>query len=166
MYDQWLNLKTNYSIPYINKRFRFNNIEDCNILTDFIINRINTSSDLYQMFDYIGDIFYYNIDNKEIYYYMNIPINMHKPSIIKNTIYFEITLQYGDKITNINSIGRKMSTIGSESKSILLHPVIKIFQSLPFQLLDIVHLDEDLFSEFIYIEKYHNKIYRLLKSYM
>jgi hypothetical protein len=159
-------INLNYQIGFDNILFKFENNDDCINLVDFIINRINTSSDLYQMFEYLSDILYYDLNEKKIEYYLNIPINCHVPKQKSNTLFFQITLEYGDKITNILEIGSKKSNIGSESKSVLIHPVLRIFNSYPLQLIDVIHFDEDLFAEYTDINKYHDKLYRALKSYI
>ena len=97
-------------------------------------------------------------------YFENVPINSHKPYKKENQLFFILTLEYGNKETNILKIDKKVSSIGS--KSILIHPVIKIYHSYPTSLIDIVHFNEDLFAEYTDITKYHNKLFRLLKSYL
>jgi hypothetical protein len=173
-------INMNYNIPFISNKIKFETIEDCNILVDIIYRRINTSSDIYQMFGYFSDIMYYNIKEKEIYYYINIPININLQNSINDilnnnninnednidNIYFQLTLEYGDKVTDILNIGRKVSNIGTESKSTLIHPVLKIFNSNNNTIIDIIHFDEDLFAEFYDSNKYLNKFFRILKSYL
>jgi hypothetical protein len=158
-------INLNYNIPFECREFNFSTMDDINILTEHIIHRINTSSGLYQMFGYLSDIFYYNTNDRKIFYFENIPINTHSPKKSENTIFFEITLDYGNKITDINHIGRKVSMIGTESKSTLIHPILKIYNSYPIYLIDVIHFDEDLFAEFTDKDKYHYKLFRLLKSY-
>jgi hypothetical protein len=160
-------INLNYNIMFENKEFDFNNIYDCNVLCEYIINRINTSSDLYQMFGVVSDIIYYNVKNKKITYFHNIPFNAHIPIQDNNHLFFVITLEYGDnKVTDIFKIGRKVSSIGTESNSTLIHPVIKIYNSYPYYLIDIIHFDEDLFAEFNDKNKYYNKLFRIIKSYL
>jgi hypothetical protein len=158
-------INLNYNIPFECREFNFSTMDDINILTEHIIHRINTSSGLYQMFGYLSDIFYYNTNDRKIFYFENIPINTHSPKKSENTIFFEITLDYGNKISDINHIGRKVSMIGTESKSTLIHPILKIYNSYPIYLIDVIHFDEDLFAEFTDKDKYHYKLFRLLKSY-
>jgi len=156
----------NYDIKFKYVTFDFRDINNCKQITEHIMNRFNTSSDLYQMFGFLSDIFYYNIEEKNIIYFENVPINSHKPYKKENQLFFILTLEYGNKETNILKIGKKVSSIGTESKSTLIHPVIKIYNSYPTSLIDIVHFDEDLFAEYTDISKYYDKLFRLLKSYL
>ena len=134
-------------------------------LIETIVRRINNSSAMYQMFGFIGDIFYYNLKEKQTLYYKDIPINYYNRNLEKHIIRFVITLEYGNEITHdVSKLGEKYSKIGSESKSTLIHPVIRIYSS-ENRLLEVVHLDEDLYAEFNKPMLYKDRIYRLLKSY-
>jgi pyruvate/2-oxoglutarate dehydrogenase complex dihydrolipoamide dehydrogenase (E3) component len=156
----------NYNVPFPSREIEFNNIEDCISIVEYIIYRINTSSELYQMFGLLGDIFYLDINEKKIIYFEGVPINSHKPIIKTDTLFFVLTLEYGKKITEISEIGKKVSNIGTESHSTLIHPVIKIYNSYPLELIDVVHFDEDLFAEYVDRSKYYEKLFRTLKVYL
>ena len=134
-------------------------------LVQTIVRRINNSSAMYQMFGFIGDIIYYNLKENQILYYKDTPIKYFNRDLEKHIIRFVITLEYGNEITHdVSKIGQKYSEIGSESKSTLIHPVISIYSS-ENRLLEVVHLDEDLYAEFNKPLLYKDRIYRLLKSY-
>ena len=145
-------------------------ISTIDILVDHILYNINISSPLYQMYGKLSDTFY--IKNNEFIYYNAVPINFfrdikHSP----NRYYFVITLEYGNQpITNIIDLGQKISYLGFENKSPLLHPVIRIYQfhdeSKRIIEIDEVHFDEDLYSEFTYNMRYKNKLLRTIKMFL
>ena len=62
-------------------------------------------------------------------------------------------------------VGIKVSSIGSESKSTLLHPVITIVKN-NLVIIDIVHFDEDIFANYQDESKYYFKIMRMLHMFM
>jgi thioredoxin reductase len=63
----------NYNLPFKCKIFEFNGSLDIyEQLAKYILYRINTSSDLYQMHSVLCDNFYYNSYEKKIYYYENV----------------------------------------------------------------------------------------------
>jgi len=163
-------IKSFVSINYtcfLTSIFELNNDNSYVIFVDYILNRINMSSAIYQMFGYIGDMFYFNNQDKHVLYYHDIPINYYynNNNNCENFLRFVITLEYGDiHLYDIRKIGQKFSKLGSESKSSLLHPVIKIFNNSD-QLIEIVHFDEDLYSDFTDKLAYKDRIIRLLKSY-
>jgi hypothetical protein len=172
-------MNMNYNIPFDNLLFDLNFENELSNLIDLIIFRLNTSSDLYQMFGFISDIFYYDRYCNKMYYYMNVPTNINfgntvhnfmtrNKEIENNNIYFVLTLEYGDKVYNINEIGKKFSNIGSESKSKLIHPIIKVYNpNLEINnIMDIQHFDEDLFAEFYDKEKYVYKLFRYIRSFI
>ena len=159
-------INLNYNIPFAGKEIEFSSINDCTSLVEYIIYRINTSSELYQMFGFLGDIFYLDINEKKIIYFEGVPINSHNPINKEDNLFFVLTLEYGKKITELSEIGKKVSNIGTESQSTLIHPVIKIYNSYPLELIDIVHFDEDLFAEYIDRSKYYEKLFRTLKVYL
>jgi thioredoxin reductase len=145
-------------------------ISTIDILVDHILYNINISSPLYQMYGKLSDTFY--IKNNEFIYYNAVPINFfrdikHSP----NRYYFVITLEYGNQpITNMIDLGQKISYLGFENKSPLLHPVIRIYQfhdeSKRIIEIDEVHFDEDLYSEFTYNMRYKNKLLRTIKMFL
>jgi hypothetical protein len=144
----------------------FNSVIDVNLIVRIITDRINTSSELYQMFGIIVDIFYYDIENKRITYVKNTKKSLISNKIVSQ-IYFMLSLEYGtNKINQIDKLGLKYSNIGSEVLSTLLHPVISIYNSSDDSLIDKVHLDEDLLAEFTKHNLYHDRIFRLFKSYL
>ena len=159
-------ININYQIPFDYVEFNFTTKDDIIKLVDHIIYRINTSSDIYQMFGYLGDIFYYNLQEGKVHYFKNVHIhgNYFKNDI--NIIIFKLTLDFGERETDIMKIGEKKSFIGSESRAHLIHPILKIYNSHPLSIIDIIHFDEELFSEFTDTSKYHEKLFRILKSFL
>jgi hypothetical protein len=144
----------------------FNSVFDVNLIVRIITDRINTSSELYQMFGIIVDIFYYDIENKRITYVKNTKKSLISDKIVSQ-IYFMLSLEYGTaKLKKIDELGFKYSNIGSEALSTLLHPVISSYNSSNDTPIDVVHLDEDLLAEFTNHSLYHDRIFRLFKSYL
>jgi thioredoxin reductase len=159
-------ININYQIPFDYVEFNFTTKDDIIKLVDHIIYRINTSSDMYQMFGYLGDIFYYNLEEEKIHYFKNVHINGNYFKNDINIIIFKIKLDFGERETDIMKVGEKKSFIGSESRAHLIHPILKIYNSYPLSIIDIIHFDEELFSEFTDTSKYHEKLFRILKSFL
>jgi hypothetical protein len=156
--------KINYDIPHEIKYFNINNVEDINILINFILDRLNTSSDIYQMYGFLGDIFLYNSKNKTLKYYSNINIVSNIINDYDYDIRFILKLDYGDVITNILSFDKQFSSLGNENYSTFLHPIIKITDNKN-NTIDIVHFIEDLYANFYDKKHYFDKFIRLFKSY-
>ena len=152
----------NYDIPFEKKEFNIITFEDLISFTKFIIYRINTSSDLYQMFKVLTDIFYFNIENKSILYYQSIKYNLELQKTYD--LKFILSLEFGAFVSDINKIGKKVTNIGTESNSTLIHPVLRIYTSLN-KCVDVIHFDEDLFAEFHDSSRYFYKLLRTLKPY-
>lgn len=137
-------------------------ISELSSLVNHIIQRINTSSALYQMYGYMCDMFYK--DATEFQYIRDVPIHhYHSDSSnwSEHISMFLLTLEYGDTpVTDIYKLGIRTTSIGKESRATLLHPVLRIFQKK--KLVDEVHFDEDLFTNFsdnsMYVEKMHRTL--------
>lgn len=176
-------VKINYS------NFTSITFTDINELSTHFYKRINLSSGLYQMHGQLCD-FFYKLDDKFVYYeqiplsylftYKNTKINIPK------NFFFILTLEYGFKSeTDIKLIGQSTTHIGAESKALLLHPILRIFDNrrndfnfddyfypsygnivLHSNLKDTIHFDEDLLSNFTNKQIYLEKFYRIMYSYM
>jgi hypothetical protein len=157
----------NYNIEFDNKLFYLKTIDDVEILTKHIVYKINNSPAMYQMFGSIGDILYFNREKGELLYYNDVLINRKSLNkfLPKEIVYFKIILDYGEMVTNINELGNKKSDIGNEGDSNLIHPIIIVYNNIHDEI-DIIHLDESLYSEYNAPNKYYNRIVRLFKSYM
>jgi len=152
------------------KKYDIIKLSTIDILVDHILYNINISSSLYQMYGKLSDTFF--IENNEFIYLNAVPINFfeglkHSPK----RYYFVITLEYGEtEITDITEFGKRISYVGFENKSPLLHPVIRIYQVLndlkTINEIDEVHFDEDLYSEFTYDLKYKDKLIRTIKMFL
>lgn len=137
-------------------------------LISHILKRINTASSLYQMYGYLCDFFY--VSDETIVYVSDI-IQDYAGSPdhrITGSFSFLLSLEYGeDRITDIYKMGQKVSDLGTESKSTLLHPVLRIFEHRESKkLVDIVHFDEDLLANYTFPEKYGDKFERVLRAYL
>lgn len=170
----------NYNIPFKTNIFNLNNF---NGLIRHIYNRINNSSHLYQMYGQLIDFFYYDEDSDEIIYYNNVNRQFVLGDYfnIKSDKYFTISLEYGNqKITDYTQFGKFITKVGHESKSSLLHPVLRVmnyqenfisnlvdvsqFMDHPL-LVDEIHFDEDVFANFTSFSKYYEKLFRSLRMY-
>lgn len=142
-----------------------NNIDE---LTKQFITRINTSSSLYQMYGQMCDIFYYNKTSDSFVYYNNMTnFSFISDTFSNDTTYFILQLEYGSPITNIMQIaeGRGDITKGKEIYSILLHPVIRVFNKEK-KLIDEIHFVEDILTNFNDIPTYHDKFLRTIKMFI
>ena len=159
----------NYSNQYDVQKF--NTKTNFKPLLDYIYKRINQSSALYQMYGKMCDIFYHDIKNGEVTYYSNVHINLLNSQMFKeiNHYFYSLTFEYGKTlITNIEELGRNEVTIGKESHSLLLHPILNIL--LPDangqkNLVERVHFSDDLLADFSNREKYYEKMGRTLRMF-
>ena len=147
-------LNLNYKIPFEINRFKFDGTLNCySQLTDHILTRINTASSIYQMYNVLVDIFYF--DNNEIIYYNDITLN--KAIEMNLSIFNVLKLNYGK---NTEYDLRHISDF-KERDPIFLHPEINIYTNNILQ--DTIIFKDDLTADFsskFYIEK----IKRSLKS--
>jgi thioredoxin reductase len=165
-------VNVNYNIGYDYKIMKLENNDDLTRVVDCIIERINTSSELYQMFSFMTDMIFYNPNSQRLIYYKNVPI-IHVHNVLKNVetlfknsdfILYVITLEFGNKkVENYKEFGDNNKGIGHESKSNLIHPVVRIFNPYTNELLEIYHLAEDIFSEFRDKKLYVDKLKRILR---
>ena len=160
--------------------------ESDDALCEHIYSRINNASSIYQMHGQIADIFWKD-SNKFIYheaitlswFFTNLNIK-----VIPDAFPFAIlTLEYGrDKEPSLTKLGGKKSSIGTESSSDFLHPVVRIYddkynksikevfypsyRSLHNNpgLLDELHMDENLLADFSGVY-YIQKIKNIISSY-
>jgi len=176
-------VKINYTnfIPLL-----FNTISSVSL---YIVKRINISSALYQMHGQLCDVFFKDTD--KFLYYEEIPLSyllsLSNTKIqLTNTYIFILTLEYGNHTeSDLKKIGSAQSELGSESKAVLLHPVLRVFDNKNNKfgnnyifypshnnilnqpgLVEIFHFDEDLITNFTNKEKYLKKIFKRIKSYI
>jgi len=173
--------KINYT-KFIPKLF------DLETLSKQFSNRINNSSALYQMHGQLCDIFY-KINDQYIYY-EEVPLsyictNKNNKIYMPHGYIFILTLEYGTKIeSDLKRLGTRTTNIGTESSSLLLHPVLRVYKhdtnvfsdsdifypnytnllNVSF-LQDIIHFDEDLLTDFSNEIKYYGRFYKTLKGY-
>jgi hypothetical protein len=165
-------VKINYKKDYENKLFKLENNDNLVELINYIMERINTSSHLYQMFSFIADMIFYNPKTNKMFYFKNVNvIHMHNvvdyvEKMFRTTdfILYTITLEFGfNKVTNYKEFGDNSRGTGNESKSNLIHPVIRIFNPYTNKLLDMYHLAEDIFSEFRDEKEHYEKLLRIFR---
>ena len=156
--------KLNYDVPHEITNFNIRTLDDTENFCKFICNRLNTSSDIYQMHGLLGDIFYYNSKSKIIDYYSNVYLNSQF-ELNKNEFDFVfcLSLEYGKIVTDITEFDKTYSSLGKESASTFLHPILKIFNKK--DIIDIIHFDENLFAKFETKIKYLDRFVRLFKAY-
>lgn len=93
------------------------------------------------------------------------PTNEELPKL--NIMLFTLTLEYGSQYnSDIDKLGLATVTMGSESKSNLIHPVLKVFSTVLGKYIDVIHFDEDIFANFNNDIKYRNKLEKIIKSYI
>lgn len=128
-------------------------------LATTIQERINTSSSLYQMFNVMCDIFYFNTDMKSIVYVKDLTLNY----VIHNLKHIEklniLILKYGEKTYDLRKIGAL-----NKDQPMFLHPEILIINNNKQNFIeDKIVFEEDLFADFS-SEEYFDNIYRKLRS--
>lgn len=137
-------------------------------LLDFLYERMNRSSTLYQMYGQMSDIFYHDMNKGEVVYYSNVHRSLvtHPMFQEKNHYFYGLTFQYGDIIIKeIDKLGRNDVSIGKECISYLLHPILTVFSPQYKNLVDQVHFSEDLLADFSNKEKYYEKMGRALRMF-
>jgi len=133
-------------------------------LSNFIYNRINNSSSLFNLPDYIVDIFYYDKETQKVNYYKdNIRFGIGINFIDHNETdsICILKLCYGEKINNFKDL-----CIYNKFHPKLLHPEIEILiknEKNIFVLRDKIIFEENLLCNFKDKEIYYDKILRSLK---
>lgn len=153
-------MNMNYGLEY--DIHRFVNIEE---IAKHIMYKINFTSPMYQMYGQLCDFLYFDIDVRKFVYYNNIHTHMVSDNRIiwNGAIGVLVTLEYGkDQVQNIHQLGKKVSGLGTESRSTLLHPVLTVIRHK--EKIDIVHFDEDLYANF-QDDSYFSKIVRTLRMF-
>jgi thioredoxin reductase len=133
-------------------------------LVDHIIKRINTTSSLYQMYGQMCDIISYKKGTFTIYENMTV-YSFPGELFLNETLTFILTFEYGPKVLNILQFGDKISRLGKEGNSTLLHPVLKVYDGKR-TFLDEIHFDEDILAKFTSTEKYGDKLLRAIKGFI
>jgi hypothetical protein len=143
-----------------------------NTLVSHILYRLNYSSALYQMFGQVVDAFIINKKQEDITYIENVSYSfLESKTANENLIYFTIGLEYSNEPAETDTIKllRRESGIGKESKSRLIHPVLRAYKDVPNYtrgLLDEIHFDEDLFAKFTDVYRYKEKLTRALNAFI
>jgi hypothetical protein len=161
-------MNMNYKLPYEITYFSDDSEDPLKDLVFHIMTKINTSSPMYQMYGQICDFYIFDSKEKKIVYYNNIHTSMITEGILQfeEPFGFVISLEYGNEpVTDIHKLGKKVSNVGTESKSTLLHPVMRVIQK-DLVIVDIIHFDEDLFANFTKDETYLHKLVRVIKSFL
>jgi thioredoxin reductase len=143
-----------------------------NTIVNHIIYKINYTSALYQMYGQLADVCVYNPEKSELMYindiyYISMGQNKPNPALT----YFVITLEYSNAHPekDYSKLGTRLTSIGSECKASLLHPVIRVLKDTPEinkALIEEVHFDEDLLANFTGKDKYIDKLTRVLKMFI
>ena len=158
----------NYNTPLDITYFKQDTLEErLTALTQHCMEKINTSSALYQMYGQICDIFFYDETKKEFTYYNNVSIHMIRHLTVPFIQPFGciLTLEYGKtKVTDIKQFGQKVSNVGTESNATLLHPVLRVVNK-DSSTVDLIHFDEDIFANFHSPESYTMKFLRTLRMF-
>ena len=159
----------NYDGKLAIKKFKKNNL---NSLVTHILYRLNYSSALYQMFGQMVDAFIVNTAQNEITYIENVSYSfLESNSVNENMLYFTIGLEYSNDAPETDTIKmlKRESMIGKESRSRLIHPVMRIFRDMPKftkMIVDEIHFDEDLFADFTDQHRHTDKLARTLKMFI
>lgn len=158
-----------YLIKYF-MQLNFSMLTDTSILkkdevADYIINKLNSSSALYQMYGQMCDLFY--LDGNDIHYINDVThlYHMSETYVPKGEYNFMILLEYGRRqVTEIIQLGKKLSGLGSEVNASLLRPVLRVYKDKT--IVDVIYFDEDLFANFIDKKLYLDKLRRALKMFI
>lgn len=119
-------------------------------ITDFIINRVNTSSSLWQQTDFMCDLITVSEDGQEVNYFDELTKDyVHEGYLSEHNHYYTVSLEFGENVANVPdpfAIDRvhKEDAFNS-SQSEFIHPVIRRFHKNT--LVAEHHVIEDLASE-------------------
>jgi thioredoxin reductase len=142
-----INFSGKFEIAYLDKKE----------LVTYMLHKMNKSSALYQMYGQLCDIFFLK---DSTYTYYNDVTTSFRPA----ADFFMLTLEYGTNlITDIKALGKKISRVGKESESPLLHPVLRVFKKR--ELVDEIHFDEDILANFSSKSRYEEKLERTLRMF-
>lgn len=117
-------------------------------VTDLLIKRINRSSGLWQLFEFMADVVVVDYDSGTVTHFEEQPVAFaHESAVRECDLYFLLTLEYGqDKDFNPFAGERIERTNASRSSmSNFLHPVIRAFRR--GNLVGEHHVIEDLAAE-------------------
>jgi len=164
----------NYTGAYNVSKFSTEGKDPLQPLVNHVIDKINNTSALYQMYGQICDLFYEDQQTNTIVYYNNVHMNKYlfdMDPLPPNTHVFMLSLEYGNKkhITDIYELGVRVSGLGNENDATLLHPVLRVFKEMEDDhkiLVDAFHFDEDLFANFTFKDKYGEKLSRILRMFI
>jgi hypothetical protein len=144
-------------------------------LVNHMIYRINNSSALYQMYGQMVDVFIWNPDKRDIVYLNGIHREFLRTSNSpgSNKIYFGLMLDYSkEHIEKIEDLGKANTALGREQHARLLHPYLRVFkdvggeQLIPYETVDIIQFDEDLFADFTDKRRFEDKLTRTLRMFI
>jgi len=161
----------NYDRAFNVQNFKITAQEPLTAIVQHVIGRMNRASSLYQMYGQMCDIFYEDQATSTFVYVNDVHINhyYYNPNWPVGHI-FILTLEYGHKepVTDIYKLGIRITGLGSESDSTLLHPVLRVFKEGTKTKLQVdeIHFDEDLFANFTMQTKYIDKLERALKMFV
>jgi lysine/ornithine N-monooxygenase len=155
--------KKNYMIT-MDKIMKFNTHND---LAYYMYNRINNSSSLYNLPDYIVDIFYYDHESETIFYYNDIikfdlGMNIIDWNDTNHLYILKLTYDTSEKQNDFKKIG-----LYNKFNPTMLHPEIDILlknENNIFILKDKIIFEENLVSNFSDKETYYDKLLRISKS--
>lgn len=119
-------------------------------ITDFIINRVNTSSSLWQQTDFMCDLITVSENSQEIHYFDELTKDyIHEGYLGEHAHYYTVSLEFGDNVANvldpfaIDRVHKEDAFNSSQSE--FIHPVIRRFHKNT--LVEEHHVIEDLASE-------------------
>jgi len=159
----------NYDRMFNIKDLDYKNLQN---IAELIMYKINYTSAMYQMHSILGDIIAFDKITKEIRYVSDVSTDFFIFNKIFNNkmdkIFITITLEFSPKkITNIQELGLKFSSIGFENNSKYIHPIFRFYDFINApRLLEEIHLDEELNAEYICQKTYYDRIIRILKMFI
>ena len=138
----------NYNISLNTKEIYFDGTMKCyTILAEHIHYRINNSSSLYQLFGLMCDVFYFDKQEKKIYYIHDIKRDCIKyiPQLDDIENINVLMLEYGENVTNLDKLGGF-----NKYNPSLLHPKMYIYNKNRNGIIlnDRVTFDENIIAEF------------------
>lgn len=134
------------------------------------LKRVNISSSLYQMHGEIGDVIAVDADTARYTEDVHMKSLLANPSAVCPVLkrFMTVTLEYSNEhVERFPDLELTQARIGHESRSALLHPIVRVWEWVDIKdvhIVEEIHFTEDLFAKFLMNKKYGDRFHRIVQS--